>query len=100
MTDISAIGPKELNTAPCMCQTICDVTSSKVLGSLAQCEQKGWDRGRWVGIYTQRVKTAWLCLDLAVKIPQYGHCHLMHLIRPPSMQCSSVIYLLELVSTA
>ena len=34
----------------CMCQTICDVTSSIVLGKLLQCEQKGWDRGRRVGI--------------------------------------------------
>jgi len=39
----------------CMCQTICDVTSSNFLGRLVQCEQKRWDRGRWVGIYTQRV---------------------------------------------
>jgi len=44
-----------------MYQTICDVTSSNFLGSLVQCEQKGYDRGRWVGIYTQRVETAWLC---------------------------------------
>jgi len=50
-----------------MCQTICDVTSSNFLGRLVQCEQKGWDRGRWVGIYTERVKTAWLCVGLAVK---------------------------------
>ena len=35
-----------------------DVTSSNFLGRLVQCEQKGWGRGRWVGIYTQRVKTA------------------------------------------
>ena len=49
----------------CMCQTICDVTSSNFLGRLVQCEQ---DRGRWVGIYTQRVKTTWLCVGLAVKI--------------------------------
>jgi len=42
---------------------------NKFLGRLVQCEQKGWDRGRWVGIYTQRVKTAWLCVGLAVKIP-------------------------------
>ena len=27
-------------------------------------------KGRWVGIYIQRVKTAWLCVGLAVKIPQ------------------------------
>ena len=27
-------------------------------------------KGRWVGIYSQRVKTAWLCVGLAVKIPQ------------------------------
>jgi len=33
--------------------------------SLGECEQKGWDRGRWVGIYTQRVKTTWLCVGLA-----------------------------------
>ena len=31
-----------------------------------QCEQKGWDRGRWVGIYTQRVQIAWLCVILVV----------------------------------
>ena len=53
--------------AHCMCQAICDVTSSNFFGRLVQ---KGWDRGRWVGIYTQRVKTAWLSVGLAVKIPQ------------------------------
>ena len=45
-----------LNCIAYMCQTICDVTSSSALGILVQCEQKGWDRGRWVGIYTQRMK--------------------------------------------
>ena len=50
-----------------MCQTICDVTSNDFLGVLIQWEQKGWDRGRWVGVYTQRVKTARLCVGLAVK---------------------------------
>jgi len=49
-----------------MCQKVCDVTY--VLGRLVQCEQKGWDRGRWVGIYTQRVKTAWLFVGLAAKL--------------------------------
>ena len=34
---------------------------------MVQCEQKRWDRGRWVGIYTQRVKKAGLCVVLAVK---------------------------------
>ena len=24
------------------------------LGALARCEQKWWDRGRWVGVHTQR----------------------------------------------
>jgi len=43
-----------------MCQTIWDVTSSNVLGGLVQCERKGLDKGRWVGIYTQRVKTVWV----------------------------------------
>jgi len=47
-----------------MCQTICDVTSSNFLGRLVQCEQKGWDRGRWAGIYTQRLKQH---VGLAVK---------------------------------
>jgi len=51
----------------CMCQTICDATSSNVPERLAQCEQKGWDRGRWTGINTQMVKTAGLCVGLAVK---------------------------------
>jgi len=50
-----------------MCQTICNVTSSIVLGRLVECEQKGWDRGRLVGIYTQRLETAGLCKSLAVK---------------------------------
>jgi len=36
------------------------------------CEQKGWDRGRWVGIYTQRVKTTWVFVGLAKKIPSEG----------------------------
>ena len=35
------------------CQTMCEVTSSNVLGKLVQdylwYEQKWWDRGRWVG---------------------------------------------------
>ena len=64
-----------------MCQMICDANSSDVLGRLVQCEQKGWDRGRWVGIHTQRVKTAGLCVGLAVvqgRGPQ--NCHL---IGPP-----------------
>ena len=39
-----------LNAIACICQTICDVNSSNVLGRLVQCEQKGWDRGRRVGI--------------------------------------------------
>ena len=47
-----------------MCQTICDVTSSNFLGILVQWEQKEWNRGRWVGVDTQR---AWLCVGLAVK---------------------------------
>jgi len=47
-----------------MCQTICDVISSNVLGRLVQCEQKGGDR---LVLYTQRVKTAWLCVGLAGK---------------------------------
>jgi len=47
----------------CMCQTIRDAS----LWRLVQCEQKGWDRGRWIGIHTQRVKTAGLCVSLAVK---------------------------------
>jgi len=38
-----------------------------VLGRSVQYEQKGWDRGRWIGICTQRVKTAGLCVGLAVK---------------------------------
>jgi len=29
-----------LNAIACMCQAICDVTSSNVLGRLVQCEQK------------------------------------------------------------
>jgi len=36
----------------CMCQTVCDLTSSNVLGRLVQCEQKGWDNGD-VGFLTQ-----------------------------------------------
>jgi len=59
-----------LNAVACMCQTIYDVTSINVLRRLVQCEQKGKDRGSWVGIYTQMVKTAWLCPGLALKIPQ------------------------------
>ena len=51
----------------CMCQTICDATSSNILGRLVQCEQKGWDRGRWVDMHTQRVKAVELCVGLAVK---------------------------------
>ena len=52
----------------CMGQIICNVTSSIVLGRLVQCEQKRWDRDRWVGIHTQRVKTAGLCVGWAVKL--------------------------------
>ena len=52
----------------CMCQIICNVTSSIVLGRLVQCEQKRWVRDRWVGIYTQRVETAGLCVGLPIKL--------------------------------
>jgi len=63
-----------------MRQTICDMTSSNVLRRLVQCEHRlftilfmVWaervEQGR-VGIHTQRVKTAWLCLGLGIKIPQ------------------------------
>jgi len=58
-----------LNAIACMFQTLCDGTSSNVLGRLVQCGQKG-ERGRWVGTCTQRVKTAWLCVGLAIKVPQ------------------------------
>ena len=51
-----------LNAIVRMCQTICDVTSGNVL------KQKGRTGGDGL-VYT--VKTAWLCLGLAVKIPQY-----------------------------
>jgi len=47
-----------------------DVTSSNVLERLVQCEQKGWDRGRWVGICTQRVKTAGAVCGFSYRIPQ------------------------------
>jgi len=57
-----------LNAIAGICQTICVVTSSNVLGGLVQYEQKGLDRGRWVGIYTQRMKIVWLCLGSAIKI--------------------------------
>ena len=81
-----------------MCQTICDVISSYFLGRLVQCERKGWDKGRWVGIYTQRVKTAWLCVGLAVKVPQQCHYtnspgkHSSHLTRPP---CSVQVWFIS-----
>ena len=80
-----------------MCQTICDVTSSNFLGILVQWEQKGWNRGRRVGIYTQRVKTVWLCVGLAVKSPSRVIAQMVlessHLTsQGPSVQCSSVIY--------
>jgi len=56
---------------------MCEVTSSNVLGKLVQdylwCEPRRWDRGRWVGIYTQRVKTTWLCLGLVVKISHFSN---------------------------
>jgi len=38
------------------------IYSTRMALSLVQCEPKGWDRGRWVDIYTQMVKTAWLWL--------------------------------------
>ena len=47
-----------------MCQTNCDITSSNVLGRVVQCEKVG--QGRWVGVHT-KVKTAGLCVGLAVK---------------------------------
>jgi len=31
-------------------------------------------KGGTEGGGTQRVKTAWLCVGLAIKIPQWGHC--------------------------
>ena len=80
-----------------MCQTSCEVTSSNVLGRLVQCEQKGWGRWRWVGIYTQRVKITWLCLLLAAKILQQAPTLSVngprkkssYLIRLPCSVCTS-----------
>ena len=42
-----------LNAIACMCQTICNVTSSSVIERLALCEQKGWEGE--CGWYTQRL---------------------------------------------
>ena len=56
-----------LNAIACMRQTICDVTSSKVLGRLVQCDGTG---GGGLVYTLKRVKTAWLCLGLAVKFFQ------------------------------
>jgi len=41
----------------CVKQFVMSLPASNFLGVVVQWEQKGWDRGRWVGIYTQRVKT-------------------------------------------
>jgi len=76
----------------CMCQTICDVTSSNIIGRLVQCEQKLWDRGRWVGMYTQRVKTAGLCVVLAVKSLSRVIAQSYHLTGPP---CSVQVWFIS-----
>ena len=61
-------------TLACMCQTICYVTSSNVLGRLVQCEQKGWDRGRWVGIYIYpKGENNMKVSGFGCEFPQYGH---------------------------
>jgi len=83
-----------------MCQIICDATSSSVLGRLVQWEQKGWDRGRWIGIHTQREKTAGLCVGLAVKsLSRVMVLKNHHLTRPP---CSVQLWFIsiELASIA
>jgi len=58
-------------------------------------------------MYTQRVKTAWLCLGLAVKplsrvisptLSANGPRKQSSYLIKASMQCSSLIYWLELVS--
>ena len=36
----------------------CQHYSTRMVLRLVQCKPKGWDRGRWVDIYTQLVKTA------------------------------------------
>jgi len=49
-------------------------------------EQKGWDREKWVGIYTQKVKTAWLHVcGFGYKNPSIGS---LHKINDPGKQSS------------
>ena len=52
----------------CMCQTICDVTSSNFLGRLVQCV-KGWDRMGWYKHPKDENSMAG-CVGLAINIPQ------------------------------
>jgi len=80
--------------------TICNVASSNVLGRLVQCEQKGWDRGRWIGIHTKRVNTAGLCVGLAVKsLCRVTVLKNRHLTGPPC--CVQVRFIsIELASSA
>ena len=84
-----------LNAIACMCQTTCDVTSSNVLGRLVQCEQKGGDG---LVLYTQRVKTAWLCVGLAVKSLNRVIAQMFlknsHLIEPP---CSVQVWFISVL---
>jgi len=89
----------------CMCQTICDATSSNVLGRLVQYKQKGWDRGRWVGIHTQRVKNSQAVCGFSCKNPSVGSLskwswkESSHLTEPP---CSVQVWFIniELASIA
>ena len=71
-----------------------------------ECEQKGWDRGRWVGIYTQRVNKRVAVSGFGYNYPLVGHFSYTVSTNGPSkqssyligpMQCSS---LLELVNIA
>jgi len=93
----------------CMCQIICNVTSSIVLRRLVQCEQKRWDRDRWVDMYTQRVETAGLCVGLPIKLPypffvtppfwSGGHwtCCTYTVLQPPAVTDATVCILTKVL---
>ena len=55
-----------LNAIACFCRTMHDFQQCLLGIDCLWCEQKGWDKGRWVGIYTPICEKS-LAVGLAVK---------------------------------
>jgi len=67
--------PAALNAMACMYasnfqQRPWEIGTASVSRDYLWCEQKGWDRGRWVGIYTQKGENSMTVSRFGCKIPQ------------------------------